>query len=131
MPRWGHPKGLPLDAPEHRRALLFRLLVDAMQQEGFALVDRPADKQPRRLVFRGQLVEGTRRRTGLVVLSYDFDVQSVRAALWRAGPAVPAEAPEYTLTQYFSGPRFEDLSRLAQTSATTISEWFTRILGSS
>ena len=131
MPRWGHPKGLPLDAPERRRDLLLRVLVDAMQQEGFALVDRLADEQPRRFVFRGKLVDNTGRRTGLVVLSYGSDARSVRADLWRAEPAVPAEAPEYTLTQYFSGRRFEDLLRLAQSSAATISEWFTRILGSS
>src|SRR5690242_8423092 len=108
MPRWGHAEGLPLDASEHRRDLLLRVLVEAMQREGFALVDRPADEEPRRLVFRGKLVEGTGRRNGLVVLSYDSDTRSVRAGLWRAGRAVPAEAPQHTLTQYFSGSHFED-----------------------
>ena len=120
-----------MDTPEHRRDLLFRVIVDAMQQKGFALVDRLGDEQACRLVFRGKLVEGAGRRNGLVMVSYDSGARRVRASLWRAAPMVPAEAPGYTLAHYYSAAHFEDRSRLAQSLAAAISAWLDRIVGRS
>ena len=50
----------------HRRDVLLRASVDALQQEGYALVDRLGDAQTRRLVFRGKPVEGAGQQRGLV-----------------------------------------------------------------